>query len=149
MPASGREQARMQILRAGVLYFVVVFGAGFVLGLIRILWVVTRVGMRTAELLEMPVMLLVMFVAARWIIRSLAIEPILSRRLGMGGIALCMLVLAEFALVPWLRGISIRQYFTGRDLVAGTVYYMMLGLFSVMPYLVARRYGRPGEAATR
>jgi len=30
----------MQTLKAGVLYFAIVFGAGFVLGPIRILWVV-------------------------------------------------------------------------------------------------------------
>jgi len=28
----------MQILKAGILYFALVFGAGFVLGSIRILW---------------------------------------------------------------------------------------------------------------
>jgi hypothetical protein len=37
----------MQILRAGVFYFALVFGAGFVLGTIRTLWVVPRVGTRT------------------------------------------------------------------------------------------------------
>jgi hypothetical protein len=34
----------MQILKAGVLYFALVFGAGFVLGPIRILWAVPRLG---------------------------------------------------------------------------------------------------------
>jgi hypothetical protein len=36
----------MQVLKAGVLYFVLVFGAGFVVGPIRILWVVPRFGTR-------------------------------------------------------------------------------------------------------
>ena len=40
----------LQILKAGVLYFAFVFGAGFVLGIIRTLWVVPRVGTRMAEL---------------------------------------------------------------------------------------------------
>ncbi len=40
----------MQILKPGVLYFAVVFGVGFVLGPIRILWVVPRLGARMAEL---------------------------------------------------------------------------------------------------
>ncbi len=47
----------MQILKAGVLYFAVVFGAGFILGPVRILWVAPRLGTRMAELLEMPIML--------------------------------------------------------------------------------------------
>ena len=43
----------MPILKAGVLYFALVFGAGFVLGPFRILWLVPHFGTRTAELLEM------------------------------------------------------------------------------------------------
>lgn len=58
-----REQGEpanvMQISKAGVLYFALVFGAGFVLGTIRTLGVVPRVGARIAELMETPVMLVV------------------------------------------------------------------------------------------
>jgi hypothetical protein len=42
----------MQIPKGGVLYFVVIFGAGFVLGPIRILRAVPRFGTRMAELTE-------------------------------------------------------------------------------------------------
>ena len=47
------------ILKAATVYFALVFGAGFVLGPIRILLVVPRLGGRIAELIEFPVMLLV------------------------------------------------------------------------------------------
>jgi len=63
----------MQILKAGVLYFAFVFGAGFVLGSIRILWIVPRLGTRIAELMETPIMFAVTIVAARWIVRRLAV----------------------------------------------------------------------------
>lgn len=129
----------MRILKAGVLYFALVFGVGFVLGPIRILWVAPRLGTRVAELLEAPIMLVVAIVAARWIVRRLAVRPILSSRLGMGGIALGLMLIAEFTLVLWLRGLSIREYLASRDPVAGAVYYVMLGAFAVMPLLVARR----------
>ena len=128
----------MRILKAGVLYFAVVFGAGFVLGPIRTVWVVPRLGTRVAELLEAPIMLVVTIVASRWIIRRLAV-PCTSSRLGMGGSALMLLLVAEFTLVLSLRGLSLREYFAGRDPVAATVYYMMLAIFAVMPLLVARR----------
>ena len=49
----------MQVVKAGVLYFALVFEAGFVLGTIRTLWVFPRIGTRTAELMEMPIMLAV------------------------------------------------------------------------------------------
>jgi hypothetical protein len=100
----------MQILKAGVIYFALVFSAGFVLGTARTLWVVPRVGTRLAELMEAPVMLVVTIVAARWIIRHPAIPYVPSARLGMGGIGLSLLLVAEFGLVLWLRGISIREY---------------------------------------
>ena len=48
----------MQILKSGALYFALVFGAGFVFGTIRVLLVVPRIGTRTTELIEMPVMIL-------------------------------------------------------------------------------------------
>jgi hypothetical protein len=35
-----------------------------------------------------------------------------------------------------LRRLTIREYFASRDRVAGTVYYVMLAVFAVMPLLV-------------
>ncbi len=128
----------MKILKAGIFYFGIVFGAGFVLGPIRILWVVPRFGTRMAELMETPVMLGVTIVAARWIVRRLAVPSIPSRRLGMGCIALSLLLVAEFTLVLWLRGMSISSYLESRDPVSATVYYVMLGVFAIMPLVVAR-----------
>jgi len=129
----------MQFLKAGVLYFALVFGAGFVLGPVRILWAVPRFGTRMAELMEAPIMLVVIIVAARWIVRRLALPSAATCRLGMGSIALGILLFAEFTLVLWLRGLSISKYLSGRDPVSGTVYYVMLGVFAIMPLLVARR----------
>ena len=129
----------MQILRAGVFYFAFVFGAGFVLGTIRTLWVVPRAGTRMAELMETPIMLVVTIVAARWIVLRLAVPSEPSARLGMGCIALALLLVAEFGFVLWLRGMSIREYLATRDPVSGTVYYVMLVVFAIMPLLLARR----------
>jgi hypothetical protein len=129
----------MRIVKGGVLYFIVVFGVGFVLGPIRILWVVPRLGSKMAELSEMPIMLVIAIMAARSIVRRLAVPSTLSSRLGMGGIGLGLMLIAEFTLVLWLRGLSIRDYLAGRDPVAATVYYVMLGVFAVLPLIVARR----------
>jgi len=129
----------MRIVKAGVLYFAIVFGAGFVLGPIRILWAAPRYGTRMAELMETPIMLVVTIVAARWIVRRLALPSTPSIRLGMGFLALGLLLVAEFTLVLWLRGLSISEYLASRDPVSGTVYYVLLGVFALMPVLVARR----------
>ncbi|MDH4266171.1 MAG: hypothetical protein OEW45_11080 [Deltaproteobacteria bacterium] len=92
-----------------------------------------------AELMEAPIMLVVTIVAARWIVRWLAVPTIPSSRLGMGCLALGLMLVAEFTLVLWLRGLSIREYLASRDPVSGTVYYVMLGVFAIMPLLVAGR----------
>ena len=134
-----RQRAVMQLLKAGVLYFVLVFGAGFVLGPIRILWVVPRVGERTAELMEAPIMLGVIVLAARWIARRETGPPTPLGLLGIGFVGLGLLLIVEFTAVLWLRGLTIGEYFARRDPVAGTAYIMMLGVFAVMPLLVARK----------
>jgi hypothetical protein len=89
--------------------------------------------------MEMPIMLVVIVVAARWISRDGAAKP--SRWLGTGIVALALMLLAEFAVVLPLRGLSIREYAARLDPVSGTVYYLLLGSLAVMPLLVGR--GRP------
>lgn len=128
----------MQILKSGSIYFLLVFAAGFVLGTVRTLWVVPRTGVRTAELLETPLMLAVSFLAARWVVRRLAVPYRPSRRLSMGFTALGLMLLAESSLALWVRGLSFREYLATRDPVSGTVYYLLLVVFALMPMLVAR-----------
>jgi len=129
----------MPTLKAGVLYFAVVFGAGFVLGPIRVMWLVPCFGTKAAELMEMPVMLAVTILAARWIVRRPSLLPTLSKRLGVGIVAPALLLMAELTLVLWLRGLTIHEYIASRDPVAGTVYIVMLGAFAIMPLLFTRR----------
>jgi type IV secretory pathway TrbD component len=129
----------MRTLKAGALYFVLVFGTGFVFGAIRTLWIVPRLGARMAELMETPFMLAVTILAAGWTVRGLAIPSVASTRLGMGLVGLGLMLVAEFGLVLWLRGLSIKEYLAARDPVSGTVYYVMLGVFAIMPLFVARR----------
>ena len=42
----------MRVLKAAVVYFALIFGAGFALGATRILWIVPHLGTRIAELME-------------------------------------------------------------------------------------------------
>lgn len=128
----------MQVVKGGVLYFALVFGAGFLLGPIRILWLVPRLGTRVAELIEAPIMLVVIVVAARAVVRRRALPFSRLSRLATGGVALGLMLFAEFALGLWLRGLSVGEYLATRDPVSGTVYYAMLGVFAVMPLLVGR-----------
>ncbi len=93
-------------LRAVLLYFAIVFGVGCVLGAIRILWAVPQFGVRMSELLEMPIMLAAVLGAAHWVVKQLAVPPILGSRLTMGLVGLVCLLGAEWGLVLRLRGLS-------------------------------------------
>jgi hypothetical protein len=127
-----------QVMKAAGLYFVLVFGSGFVLGTIRVLLLDPAVGTRTAELLEMPVMFGVIVLAARWVTRRIEVPPIASRRLVMGGMALAMVLALDFTVILWIRGLSFKQYVEAFDPVAGTAYFVMLGVFALMPIVVSQ-----------
>jgi|SRR5208337_1281805 len=130
----------MKTAKAGLTYFAIIFGVGFALGTVRVFLVVPRVGVRAAELMEEPIMFVVIFLAARWLVRRFTLE-LMSERLGTGIFGLGLLLAAEYVLLraQWL---SLRQDVARRDAVAGTVYLVMLLVFAVMPALVGRR--RPG-----
>jgi hypothetical protein len=130
---------RRQILQAAVLYFLLVFGAGFVLGTVRVLFLVPLLGERAAELLEMPLMLIVIVSAARWIVRHRLDEHRRAPALSIGFIAMGLVLIADLVVGMWLRGMSAGEVFLNRDSVSGTAYYVSLLLFAVMPAIMARR----------
>jgi len=115
-----------------------VFGAGFILGAIRIPLLVPRLGERWAELLEMPIMLAVIVIAAHHIVARFApSEPRVLLVVGL--FALSILVLAEISLVLLLQHQSLRDYISHRDPVSGTAYLIALGLYAAMPVIVFAR----------
>jgi len=127
-----------RILGAAGAYFACVFGAGFVLGAIRTVVFVPRLGVRSAELLEMPLMFVVIVFAARIVVRRFALPVDALVRLGVGLAALALVVGAELLLVVAIEGRSIMQYVASRDAVSGPAYLVLLGLFALMPLLLAR-----------
>jgi hypothetical protein len=124
-------------IKAGLCYFALTFGAGFLLGPLRILLLVPRVGARAAELAELPVMIVVMWLAARWTIRRFHVPSSTASRLAMGVLAFMLLLAAEFLLVLPLRGLTLEQYFATRDPVSGVAYYASLVLLALMPLIAS------------
>ena len=129
---------QIRIAMAGVAYFALVFGAGFVLGSIRVPFLVPRFGERIAELIEMPFMLVVIWASARLIIRRFVLPTATSVRLGVGLVALALLLVAELLLAVAIQSQSVGEYVASRDRVSGSVYLAMLVLLSVMPLILAR-----------
>lgn len=125
-------------LGAAATYFALVFGAGFVLGAIRVPFLVPRLGERVAELAEMPVMLVVIVLAARLVVRRFAAPPAVRTWLPVGVLALALLVGAELLLVTLLQSRTVGDYIASRDPVSGGVYLAMLGVFALMPSIAGR-----------
>ena len=136
----------MRTFKAGLLYFLAVFLAGFLLGTVRVLWLVPAVGTRAAELAELPLMLALAIVAAAWIVRRFSLAPAPAARLGMGMVALVLLLLAEFFLVRPGRGVTMAEYVANLDSVAAAAYYAALLVMTAAP-LFARPAAARGRAA--
>ena len=134
-----------RIIKAALLYFVIVFGAGSVLGPIRMLLVVPRLGERIAELIEMPLMLIIIILAARFVVRRFHLPAHVIYYLATGVLAFALGLLFEFGVVLKLRGLTLTEYFETRDPVATAVYYFTLVVFALMPLLVKKKRNRVGS----
>jgi hypothetical protein len=128
----------MRIAKSALLYFLLAFAAGFALGAIRVPFLVPRLGERVAELIEAPVMLAVIVLAARFIVARPARGCGTGALLAVGMLALALLLAVEFTVVLKLRGLALGDYVATRDPVAGTVYAVLLLAFAAMPAVMAR-----------
>lgn len=127
-------------IKAGLAYFALVFGAGFVLGALRVTLLVPQLGERIAELAEMPIMLVVILISARFVVRHFAVPPSMPARLGSGLLALVLLLTAELVLAVILQERSLADYVASRDPVSGSVYLAMLVLFALMPTFIEKTH---------
>ena len=66
-------------------------------------------------------------------------------RLATGILALGLMLAAELLLAAIVQGRSLVEYVASRDPVSGSVYLAMLGLFALMPMILARF---PARSAT-
>ncbi len=133
----------MNSFKAIFAYFGLVFGAGFILGPIRLLLLVPRVGTRTAELMESPVMLLAIIGAARWVARRWLRTAGVWRQLGVGIATVALIECGDILVGTLFRGMTITEVFTARDPVSGPVYYALLAVCAVMPCIVIRGVDGP------
>lgn len=126
-----------QVLKASLAYFLAVFGAGFLLGIVRTTWLVPHLGARTAELLELPLMAVVVWLVARWVVQRWPVSHPLGRWL-VGLFALDFVIATEIFVGYLLSGRTPVQFFTDRDPVSGTAYFLLLAVMAVLPGWLAR-----------
>ncbi|MBP8980809.1 MAG: hypothetical protein KBG09_06155 [Syntrophobacterales bacterium] len=129
------------ITRWAAIYFAIVFGVGFVLGPIRVLWLEPRLGVRLAELIEAPFMCLAIILAGRWVGQSLRSRSGEAAMLGVGALAAGLVLAADVFVGVGIRSMSVVEVFVTRDPISGAVYYALVGFTAVAPWLFGRNAG--------
>lgn len=129
-----RRTDRRQVVAAGLLYFAVVFAAGFALGILRTLVLEPWLGALTAVAVELPFILTLAWLACGRILGRLRIAARPGARLAMGAIAFACLIAAEIGLTI-LAGRTLADFFAGIATSAGAVGLAGQVVFGVMPVL--------------
>jgi hypothetical protein len=125
---------------AGFIYFTIVFGIAFVLGTIRVLVLVPRIGELYAVLIETPIILTVSWMTMTWIVRPKEYQQqqkqqhdktvIIENRVVMGMTAFTFLMLAEWILSVVVFNKTTAEFW--EDLTSSTP--QMIGLLCQVTY---------------
>lgn len=126
-------------VRAGILYFAMVFAAGFVLGTIRTLVLAPRIGALGAVLTEFPLMLIIAGMACLWLVRRFDIGSAWTERLLMGVVAFVLLMVAELILSLVVFGGTAAGFVASFGTPEGAIGLAGQVAFAAMPLLVGRR----------
>lgn len=92
----------MPALRLGLRYFAIVFAFAFAMGVARTLAIAPWIGPAAAVLLEVPIVLLVSWFAARRLLRDRHLSAL--QRAAMGAIAFALTMVSEMVLSALMRG---------------------------------------------
>jgi hypothetical protein len=129
----------MTRLKAPFLYFLLVYLVGFAIGTIREFMVTPAVGLTNALLIELPIMAVISFFVARFVLNRAPEAKTPGDRLFVGCAAFILLLIAEEAMTRILRGISIFTLWADFETPAAIANIVGLGLFMLMPLFVGRK----------
>jgi hypothetical protein len=136
-------------LKAATGYFAIVFAAGFLTGVLRVVAVMPHVGEETAVLIELPLMLAISWLACRWMVEQFALPHALTARLFMGSVAFGLLMAAEIGVSVLAFGRTVSQHVETYQKAAaiwGLAAQIAFALFPVIQ-MVQRREGKLHDKA--
>lgn len=125
-----------RILAAGTAYFVLAYAAGFALGTIRTLFVRPYLGHDISRLLELPIMVIISYLAAQFITRRMG-QGSRTDWLKSGAFAFLLLMLVEILMSRLLFGITLRSFFRDFLTPVGAICLFAQSLIIVFPALAA------------
>lgn len=126
-----------QAIIAATAYCLALFGPGFVLGTMRVVLIMPRIGEFAATLLELPVMLTAAFFACRWAIRRWKVPNATSLRLVMASSFLALLLSMEMLLGIALFGRTMAEQWAAQTTPAGLLGLTAQCLAALLPMYVA------------
>jgi hypothetical protein len=141
--ANSHQPLTIRIVGAAALYFLIVFGVGFVLGPIRVFWLEPVIGAAAATLCEAPLLLAAMMFAALWVPSKIGLPISMGSLLKMGLIAFTILIVADVLVGTAIRGITWAEQFAYFATPGGLIYLGLLAVFALMPALI--NTGRPAD----
>lgn len=127
----------MQIARAAAAYWAMIFVLGFALGTLRVMWGAQALGETGFILIEVPIMLLASWLAAKAVVRRFAVQPGRAA-LAMGALAFALLMAAEVTLTAILGG-DPAAWLAGLIRPPGLYGFIGQLAFGLMPWLAARK----------
>jgi hypothetical protein len=122
-------------IKAGAVYFLLLYVIGFLLGATRELLLAPRFGAVVASALEALPMLAAIFHFAPLIARRFGVAPKSAGRMLMGFFGLVLLIGAEIAMTRAMRGLSPEQWLAHFASVEGVIYAALLAAFAAMPWV--------------
>lgn len=128
----------MIVVHAGVLYFLLVFGLGFLLGSLRVFLLAPWLGETLSVILELPLMLAAAWFICRALVRRFGVPATAAARLGMGALAFLLLIAAEITLGLTLFARSPDEVAAGFRTSAGLLGLVGQLLFAIFPWLQLR-----------
>ena len=119
-------------------YVLTLFALGFVLGTIRVLFVVPHIGELAATIAEVPVMLTAAYFTCRWAIRRWQVPSTIAIRLAMVLWFLALLFVFETLLGATLFGRSVAEQWTALGSPAGLVGISAQIIAALLPLFVSK-----------
>ena len=133
------------IAAAGIMgfqYYAMIFGLGFAMGVVRALLIAPRLGELLAVVLEVPVLVAMSWVAARWLLTHRSFS--LVECAVMGATAFSLIMVSEIVLAGFLRGQGMADWAADVATPIGLIGLAGQVAFGLMPVLVTK--SPPSEA---
>jgi ABC-type uncharacterized transport system permease subunit len=125
-------------LKAGAVYFFIVFAVAFIMGTLRVLFVIPVIGETWAVMLEAPLILALSWFVCGWVFTRVSVAARLRPRLLMGFFAFALLMIAELVVSVLGFGRSVSEHFAAYQSFSAQLGLAAQVAFAAVPALRLR-----------